>query len=252
MAFVEKVKCKNCGASILPQTAKKFDGLCAQCGQRQQGQVILTRPKITEPAPIHGEKRTGDGTVLAKAIARGAYKPEAGTEKLGYFDPKVAPFRVFPDNKLAFLHGSLANQLTQMMQSVGGDAIRRVYGSMFDKTGDIAVDIGRKLGLSSTEEVINVFQKLAKQGNTSEFLLVTTTMPFFLTYSRDKVVVLAEVEQELRLNALANLLLNDPEFTQVHSVADFRERLGSLLVKRRGEFEEKRAWAIELKKSKGM
>lgn len=30
---IEKVKCTNCGAEILPSTAKKYKGLCAPCAR---------------------------------------------------------------------------------------------------------------------------------------------------------------------------------------------------------------------------
>lgn len=195
--------------------------------------------------------RQGDETILGTAIERGVYEPKAGIEKIGYFDPETAPFRVISGDKIAVIHGLMANMLIQMMQSVGTEQVKKVYGTALDKTGDLAVDIAVKLGLSSTEEVAKIFHQLAMEGNIAEFLLVTTTMPFFLTYSIGKTVVaLTEVELELRLNALANLLLNDSDFSSVHSAPDFKARAQSLRTKRSKEFEEKKQWAIELKKSR--
>src|SRR5438105_5003115 len=31
--MTERVKCKRCGASILPETSKRFGGCCAHCGR---------------------------------------------------------------------------------------------------------------------------------------------------------------------------------------------------------------------------
>ena len=115
---------------------------------------------------------------------------------------------------------------------------------------DIAVDLAVKLGLSSAGQVMNTFQQLAKNESLSKFLMVTITMPFFLTYSTGKVVVLVEVDLELRLNTLVNLLLTDPSFSSVRSASEFEAKGASLWDERKEEVEEKKQWAIDLQKSR--
>jgi hypothetical protein len=192
-----------------------------------------------------GRGRRGDGTILGDVISKGIYKPRAGSEAIGYFNPEIAPFRNFPNGKTGLLQGPMADQLIQTIP-----ASRGVYGSMFDESGDIAVDLAIKLGLSSTRQVLDTFVQLVKREAVSQFLMVTTTMPFFLTYSTGKVIVLAEVDGELKLNALAHLLLKDRSFSSVHSVSAFEAKATSLWDERKQEVEEKKQWAIDLQKSR--
>lgn len=42
-------------------------------------------------------------------------------------------------------------------------ASREVFGSMVDKSGDTAVDLAVKLGLSSTKQVLDTFLQLVKR-----------------------------------------------------------------------------------------
>jgi hypothetical protein len=192
--------------------------------------------------------RRGDGTVLGGMIVKGVYNDKAGTEKIGYFDPATDPFRTYPNGKTGLLQGPMANILIQSIP-----AARGVYGSMFDDSGDISVNLGIKLGLSSTSEVLNAFHRLVGKepgSKVDNFLLVTTSMPFFLTYSIGKVTVSGEVALEINLNALANLLLNDPAFSFVHSISEFESKAASLLDERKAEVEEKKQWAIDLQKSR--
>jgi hypothetical protein len=139
----------------------------------------------------------------------------------------------------------MADQLIQMIPASAG-----VYGSMFNESGDIAVDLAIKLGLSSTRQVLDTFGQLVKREAVSNFLMVTTTMPFFLTFSTGKVIVLAEVDLELKLNALAHLLLKDRSFSSVRSISAFEAKATSLWGERKQEVEEKKRWAIDLQKSR--
>jgi hypothetical protein len=193
------------------------------------------------------EGRQRDGTILGDAIAKRIYKPTAGSERIGYFNPEIAPFRTFPNGKTGLLQGPLADQVIQTLPASRGS-----FGSMFDESGDTAADLAIKLGLLSTRPVLDTFQSLVKSEAVSQFLLVTTAMPFFLTYSTGKVVVLAEVNHELMLNALANLLLKDPSFSSVHTVPAFQAKAASLMNERKGEFEERKQWAIDLQKSRNV
>lgn len=47
--MVEKVKCTNCGAMILPATAEKYVGLCAQCGSKNYNHRL---EYLTKSTPI--------------------------------------------------------------------------------------------------------------------------------------------------------------------------------------------------------
>ena len=100
----------------------------------------------------------------------------------------------------------------------------------------------------STKTLLDSFLALVKTEAISQFLMVTTTMPFFITYSTEKVIVLAEVDHELKLNALANLLLKDPAFSSINSVAEFEAKAASLLNERKEEFDKQRQWAIDQQK----
>jgi hypothetical protein len=114
--------------------------------------------------------------------------------------------------------------------------------------------IGLKLRLSSAVEILGSFLSLTsitEEKEIVEFLMVTTCMPFFIIYSVGTVIVISEVAQELMLNALANLLLNDPYFQDVTSVESFRMKARSLLQRRRSEYEMKKQWAIDFQKSRG-
>jgi len=103
---------------------------------------------------------------------------------------------------------------------------------MLDRGPDVVGNLSIKLGLSSTREVLNAFHGLTGKepgSKVDKLLLVTTALPFFLTYSIGKVIVSAEVALDIDLNALANLLLNDPTFSSVHSISEFESKAASLL-----------------------
>ena len=215
---------------------------------------LFGKKKQQAAQPSQGERpdtrrgRFGDGTILGDAISKGAYRPQAGSERIGYFNPEIAPFRTFPNGKVGLLQGPMADFLIQSIPEVIRGTRRGIYGSMLEG-GDAAVDLAIKLGHSTTKQVLDSFQQLAKQEAISRFLLVTTTMPFFLTYSTGEVIVMAEVDHELKLNALAHLLLKDPSFSSVHSFSAFEAKAMSLLDERKQEFEEKKQWADNLHKA---
>jgi len=275
----EKVECTNCGAKILPYTAKKYRGLCAPCAsgesialerrlRKEKNQQKLSkkgvesiaenRPK--EVAISSHQGRGGDGTVLGIAIAKGTYSPQAGIEKIGYFDPNTLAFCTFPGGKVTLLiDDSGAKALKIMGEAKSDPFVLSVLDTMFPSTKDksnlnTVSLIGLKLRLSSAAEILSSFLSLTsitEEKEIAEFLMVTTFMPFFLTYSVGTVVVISEVAQELMLNALANLLLNDPYFQDVTSVESFRTKARSLLERRRSEYEKKKQWAIDFKKLRG-
>lgn len=187
------------------------------------------------------ESRRNDGTVLGELIAKGLLTPRAGSEKFGHFDPATAPFRTFPNGKTGLMQGPMADLLIQTIP-----ASRSIFGSQFDDNQDLSVTLALKLGLSSTKAALDAFQAVVQKDATAKYLIVTTTMPFFLTYDTDRVVVVAEVEHELKLNALANLLLNDPAFSTVASVTSFEAIAESLFTQRKDQVEQKKRWAEEL------
>ena len=211
---------------------------------REQTRELQPEFETRQAQPNSGNGRIGDGTILGDVISKGVYKPQAGIESIGYFNPEIAPFRIFPNNKTGILQGPMADLLIQTIPQS-----KELFGSMFDTSNDIAVDLAIKLGLSSTKEVLNTFQQLANKEAISKFLLVTTTMPFFVTYSVGKMIILSEVDQELKLNALACLLLKDPDFTSVHSISEFEAKATLLLDTRKQEVEDKKQQMIALEKS---
>ena len=220
---------------------KKPDKATPNGGKSVDRSGSSTEPKL-EPA---GKTRSGDGTILGDAIKKGVYTRAAGSESLGYFHPEIAPFRTFPNGKTGLLQGPMADLAIQSLSASSG-----IFGSMFDDSGDPSVDIARKLGLTSTRQVMEIFQQLVNNEEVSKFLLVTTAMPFFLTYGGAKATVIVEVDYELKLNALAHLLLKDPSFSSVHSVSAFQAEAAALLTKRAEEVEAKKQWAIDLQRSR--
>jgi hypothetical protein len=215
--------------------------------------TYLTPAKIS--ASIQG--RRNDGTILGNLIANDTYSGRAGSEKIGYFDPKLAPFRAFPNGKTGLLGGPEADQ--QMRRNATIDSFSAIFSKRNDdKTVEMVDDACGKLSLlayrindSPSSELLDGFGKLTRNEAISEFLLVTTTMPFFLTYSTRQVAVIAEVDYELKLNALFNLLLNDKSISFGSStVRGFGEKVASFLESRKAEVEEKKHWAIDFQKKR--
>ena len=217
----------------------------------QQAVVEITyKPLAKISVTIQG--RSGDGTILGDLIAKGVYRLRAGSEKIGYFDPLVAPFRTFPNAKTGLLGGAEADQQMEIERSTSS-----VFGNMFseskDSTVDLAARLCRRLVCLRSSDLLEKFQELANNKAVSEFLLVTTAMPFFLTYSKDKVTVIAEVEYELKLNALVNLLINDKAFSSKlmwSPLSELLSKLESLKDDRKEIFEERKKWAIDFEKSR--
>jgi len=243
----DKTEAVKAGQLII-KVLKEVEMLVHEAEKVQQDVVEVTyKTKANVSVKIGKDEptRRGDGTILGDVIFKGVYKPQAGSEGIGYFNPENAPFRNYPNGKTGLLQGPMADQLIVTIP-----ASRGLYGSLLDESGDTAVDLAIKLSLSSTRQVLDTFLQLVKKEAISQFLLVTTTMPFFLTYSIGKVIVLAEVDHELKLNALANMLLKDRSFSSVYSVSAFEAKAISLLDERKQEVEEKKQWAIDLQKSR--
>ena len=111
--------------------------------------------------------------------------------------------------------------------------------------GDVAVELGRKLSLRSTREVVEVFQAVANDDAVGKYLIVTTTMPFHLTHWTGQRMMIAEVVHELKLNALASLLLHDLDFASVRNRSQFQEKASALWASRAEEVERVKQWAVE-------
>lgn len=187
--------------------------------------------------------RTGDGTVIGDLISKGIYSPAAGAEKVGHFDPACAPFRTFTNGKCGLTSGAMADQLLETMADPSVASSMELMG--LARAGDVAVELGRKLSLRSTAEVLTAFQAVANDDAVGKYLIVTTTMPFHLTHWAGRRMVIAEAEHELKLNALANMLLNDPEFAGIRSRSQFQEKASTLWISRAEEVERMKQWAVE-------
>lgn len=188
--------------------------------------ILGTRRKV--------KGRRGDGTVLGDLITKGTYRAEAGMEKVGYFDPTTAPFRTFLAGKTGLLQHPKADQVIEKLTGPVWDS----FPGRVRLGEDTAVDLAVALRLRSTKQVLESFMELANRKFVLSFLLVTTTMPFFEKYSIGKIVVITEIDLELRLNALANILLNDPDFSDVHSIEAFKSKASLLLKQRKAEVEK--------------
>jgi hypothetical protein len=197
----------------------------------------------TSPTSSASQARKGDGTIIGDLIEKGIYSATAGTEKVGYFDPACSPFRTFPNGKCGLACGAMADQLLEMLSDPAVASMAATMG--LSGGGDVAVELGRKLSLRSTREVLETFQAVANEDSVGKYLIVTTTMPFHLTHWVGKRIAIAEVEQELKLNALANLLLNDPDFASVRDRSQFQEKASALWDSRTEEVERMKQWAIE-------
>ena len=220
----------------------------------QQSVVELQyKPKVQIAIITPG--RGSDGSILGDLISKEAYLPQAGCEPIGYFSPACAPFRTFPNGKTGLIGGTEADQQMQLRRAAW-DTFGGMFSSSGNRTVDMVVRLCDKLAFISTsfisgsQSALETLPKELNEGSTGDFLLVTTSMPFFLTYSKRQPTVVAEVDLELKLNALANLLLNDPAFKGITCLKDFSDNLKTLMTDRKEEFEAKKQWAIEFQKSR--
>ena len=81
-----------------------------------------------------------------------------------------------------------------------------------------------------------------------QILTVSTSMPFFLACAKGQAVVVTEVDLELKLNALVNMVVNDPSFSRVKSSSDLQQVLARLPDERREEIEAHKAQAAQILK----
>lgn len=162
------------------------------------------------------ETRSGDGTVLGELIASGRYSATAGSERSNLFNPDTAPFRTFPNQKTGLQMGPAAAGMLEMIRGAGGwETYNVISGER--TTGDPAVDLAARLGLDSMERLLAVFLRVSQDRGFAALVLETTTLPFVAKYSDAPPVVVVEVDLELRLNVLANMVLNHRDFQKVDS-----------------------------------
>lgn len=185
--------------------------------------------------------RVGDGTALGDAILQGRYLPEAGSESIGYFDPGIAPFRVLSDGRIGLLYDPKWDQMLSEIQAEQAK-LRASGGIVYDQPIEesllgrfAALAIAIKLGLPTIKEVVNVFESILENEAIATFLAGTTTNHFFFKYTDGAVWFSQEVASEIILNSLANILLKDPEFASIHSVAEFESKAVFMLERRKHE-----------------
>jgi hypothetical protein len=148
---------------------------------------------ITESWVSVAQPPAAERTVLQTLVEEGSYRPRAGTEIIGHFDPTVAPFQVFPGMRIGL--------------DVDGGAT-----------------LARKLGLPSPELVMGPFESALGDARVRAFLMTTTVGPFIRTYAvgpQDDVDRGSMVVIEMQLNTLANLLLRHAAFAAVSSPIAF-------------------------------
>jgi hypothetical protein len=186
--------------------------------------------------------RAGDGTFLGEAIHKGQILPQAGNEKIGYFDPSIAPFRSLLIGKVAMVHEAKWDQMAATIRDkrdelrASGEAVddRLIDDSLLPKFTALAIAI--QLGLDSMVDVANSFNELIENERARAFITGTTVAPFFTKYSVGNVGWWSnEVAYELTLNSFANLLLTDPEFAPIHTIKAFETKLSALLDERKDE-----------------
>lgn len=166
------------------------------------------------------KRRKRDGSVLGDAITKGIYRAEAGAEPTGHFDPKTAPFRMYPFGEVHILCHPNADKVISMMRDQSWENIGRLALKQ-----DTAIDLALALDIPTTEKVLQTFERMTEMKDVVAFLMDTTVLPFFDMYSitgQFQRTAIPEVAHELILNSLANLLLNGSDFKSVRSVGDFR------------------------------
>jgi endogenous inhibitor of DNA gyrase (YacG/DUF329 family) len=142
-------------------------------------------------------------TVLEKLIDRGVFRDAAATEPIGYYDPGMAPFRVFAEMRIA-----IVQQAEELVQ---------------------------KLSVPSPSDIMAPFDQALGDERVRTLLNTTTVGPFFqrYTYCADAPVKEdegASVVLELQLNTLANLLLTHPAFADTSSPTEFTRAATMLAV----------------------
>ncbi len=197
-------------------------------------------------ADFHAEtwqmgERAGDGTALGDAISQGLYLPEAGCEAIGHYDPEIAPFRVLPDGRAALLYDPEWDVAIEKIQAQQAK-IRAEGGILYDQPIEenmlgrcAALAIAIQLGLPSMKEVLFSFQHLLENEPIATFLAGTTINHFLFKYTSGAIWFSEEVASEIMLNSLANLLLKDPQFAHVHSIAEFEVEATTMLENRKHE-----------------
>ena len=277
-----KANCRNCGATILYSRFSANKGLCAPCSkgpdiaERRRQMKVLQESKAdnrkkeysshgTESSETKSIKKTTNehsyvltraGTprhpkdsVLRKLINMGALTNEAGSREVGYFNPDTLIFVAIPNGMLMLGIDSEVEEQLALMEEAKNDpfVLSTIDLTASGKTSDHnpLVTIAIKLRISSAEEILKQFRATIKDQSIGAFLMATTVMPFFLQYTEPaagKVRVIGELSEELMLNALANLLLQDPAFANVHSVQILKKVASSLIEIRKDEYEKKKQW----------
>ncbi|MCK6582477.1 MAG: hypothetical protein L6Q49_05195 [Anaerolineales bacterium] len=185
-------------------------------------------------ADFHAEtwqmgERAGDGTALGDAISQGLYLPEAGCEAIGHYDPEIAPFRVLPDGRAALLYDPEWDVAIEKIQAQQAK-IRAEGGILYDQPIEENM-LGRCAALA------NAIQHLLENEAIATFLAGTTINHFLFKYTSGAIWFSEEVASEIMLNSLANLLLKDPQFAHVHSIAEFEVEATTMLENRKHEMQ---------------
>lgn len=176
--------------------------------------------------------------------------------RIGHFDPAMAPFRAQSGNTIGLFGASEADQAIETRI-----ATMALFGNQFGTTEDQAVDhiidlCGCFGGLSKATSLLRIFEELSRNQALSEFVLATTSMPFFLSHSREQPTVIAEVHREIEFNTIFSLLASDKEFSKLlreagKRVSELSDRITPMLTNRRAEVDAQKQWAADFRKAHG-
>lgn len=192
-------------------------------------------------------------SVLGRLINMGAFPKDTGSHEVGYFNPNTRCFYALSSGIGMLGHTETEKNTLALIEEAAGDSFVLSTVDMMLSSGttspSLAVKI--KLRISSSEEILKHFRAITQDQSVSAFMMATTVMPFFLKYtdpSRGKVSIISELAEEIMFNALANMLLKDDAFKNVHTVKMLNKVACSLMETRKSEYEKKKQWAIDFKR----
>lgn len=177
-----------------------------------------------------------DYVVGRHLLKKELYKQQIGTEVVGYFDPLKVIFRLF-DEKGRRLYSRGGGE-TALVWPPKCNSEKESTKFNFNGT-KLAVNLGALPGEVSSAQAFSYASsqplgdmgklflnlRIVNEGEVDKFIHESTVLPFFYRYSGEKVVVINEVAEEVRLNALFNFLCSEVvSFSEDIDVSELRRR----------------------------
>ena len=182
---------------------------CPHCGNKLKH---MSKYDIKDLRKKSRRIKNLDYVVGGDLVQKGIYMEQIGTEVVGYFDSLKVIFRLFDESGQRLYVGGVVATHFAYPPNCSSEEEKFEFQIKCIK---LAMDLGALPREISDVQPLGDMRKLESnlervgEGEVNQFIFDSTVLPFFQRYSGEKIHIIPEVSEEVRLNALFNFLCSE-------------------------------------------